>query len=225
VLWFRRDLRLGDHPALLAALDSAGPNGTVVPLFVFDEGLWGPSGDPRRRFLLDCLTELREQTGGALVLRCGDPVRVVPHLVADVGAGTVHVSAEAGPYGRRRDDAVERALGDVPLLRTGSPYAVTPGRVTKAEGTPFKVFTPFARAWRTTAGAGRRTVRRQSRGRPASAPTIRHPPLSSPTSPCPRPVRPPRQPPGHASATSGSRATTTPATPRGSTAPAGCRPT
>jgi deoxyribodipyrimidine photo-lyase len=33
-------------------------------------------------------------------------------------------------------------------VRTGSPYAVTPGRVTKADGTPFKVFTPFARAWR-----------------------------------------------------------------------------
>ena len=43
---------------------------------------------------------------------------------------------------------VERALGEVPLVRTGSPYAVTPGRVTKRDGTPFQVFTPFARAWR-----------------------------------------------------------------------------
>jgi len=148
VLWFRRDLRLGDHPALLAALESAGQDGTVLPVFVFDERLWGPSGNPRRRFLLDCLAELDEQAGGALVLRSGDPARVIPQLVAEVGAGSVHVSADAGPYGRRRDDAVERALGGVPLVRTGSPYAVTPGRVTKADGTPFKVFTPFARAWR-----------------------------------------------------------------------------
>jgi deoxyribodipyrimidine photo-lyase len=43
---------------------------------------------------------------------------------------------------------VERALGDVPLVRTGSPYAVAPGRVTKRDGTPFQVFTPFSRAWR-----------------------------------------------------------------------------
>ena len=148
VLWFRRDLRLGDHPALLAALDSAGPGGTVLPVFVFDERLWGPSGHPRRRFLLDCLTDLREQTGGALVLRSGDPARVIPALVAEVGATSVHVSADGGPYGRRRDDAVERALDDVPLVRTDSPYAVTPGRVTKSDGTPFKVFSPFARAWR-----------------------------------------------------------------------------
>ncbi|MCW2684735.1 MAG: phr [Blastococcus sp.] len=148
LLWFRRDLRLDDHPALLAAIDAAGPDGTVLPVFVFDERLWSPSGDPRRRFLLDCLADLREQTGGALVLRSGDPAQALTRLVGEVGADSVHVSADAGPYGRRRDDAVERALGDVPFVRTGSPYAVTPGRVTKADGTPFKVFTPFARAWR-----------------------------------------------------------------------------
>jgi deoxyribodipyrimidine photo-lyase len=58
------------------------------------------------------------------------------------------VSADAGPYGRDRDAAVERALGDVSLVRTGSPYAVTPGRVIKGDGSPYSVFTPFARAWR-----------------------------------------------------------------------------
>jgi deoxyribodipyrimidine photo-lyase len=148
LIWFRRDLRLGDHPALLAALDPAGGDGTVLPLFVFDDRLWGPSGDPRRRFLLDCLADLREQTGGALVLRSGDPARVVPQLAAEVGASSVHVTGDAGPYGRRRDAAVELALGDVPLVRTGSPYAVAPGRLTTRAGTPFRVFSPFARAWR-----------------------------------------------------------------------------
>ncbi len=148
LLWFRRDLRLGDHPALLAAIDAAGPDGSVLPVFVFDDRLWKPSGDPRRRFLLDCLSALDASIEGALVLRTGDPAQVIPRLAAEVGATTVHVSADTGPYGRRRDDAVGRALGDVPLIRTGSPYAVTPGRVTKADGSPFQVFTPFARAWR-----------------------------------------------------------------------------
>jgi deoxyribodipyrimidine photo-lyase len=147
LLWFRRDLRLADHPALLAACDSAG-DGDVLPVFVFDDRLWGPAGAPRRRFLLDCLTELRTATDGALVLRHGDPARVLPRLAAEVGATSVHVSADTGPYGRRRDAAVERALGEVPLVRTGSPYLVTPGRVTKRDGTPFQVFSPFARAWR-----------------------------------------------------------------------------
>ena len=148
LLWFRRDLRLGDHPALLDAREAAGPDGAVVPVFVFDPRLWGPSGLPRRQFLLDCLADLGAQVDGALVLGSGDPARVLPDLVREVGAGSVHVSADTGPYGRERDAAVERALGDVPFVRAGSPYAVTPGRVTKSDGTPFRVFSPFARAWR-----------------------------------------------------------------------------
>lgn len=148
LLWFRRDLRLHDHPALLAARDAAGPDGDVVPVFVFDDRLYGPSGEPRRRFLLDCLAALGADLDGALVLRSGDPAAVLPQLAREVGAATVHVSADAGPYGRRRDEAVERALDDVPLVRTGSPYLVTPGRVTKRDGSPFQVFSPFARAWR-----------------------------------------------------------------------------
>jgi deoxyribodipyrimidine photo-lyase len=148
LLWFRRDLRLSDHPALLAARDAAGPEGAVLPVFVVDPRLWNPSGAPRRQFLLGCLAELGGAVDGALVIRTGDPVRVLPALAGEVGAHSVHISADTGPYGRRRDAAVEQALGDVPLVRTGSPYAVTPGRVTKDDGTPFRVFSPFARAWR-----------------------------------------------------------------------------
>jgi len=148
LLWFRRDLRLSDHPALLAARDAAGPDGTVLPVFVVDPRLWGPSGKPRRQFLRECLADLDATLDGALVIRSGDPADVVPRLAREVAAGGVHVSADAGPYGRRRDAAVEAALGDVPLVRTGSPYAVTPGRLTKDDGTPYRVFSPFARAWR-----------------------------------------------------------------------------
>lgn len=148
LLWFRRDLRLHDHPALLAARDEAGPDGDVVLVFVFDDRLWQPSGEPRRRFLLDCLGALDADLDGALVLRSGDPVQVLPRLARELGASAVHVSADTGPYGRRRDEAVEQALAEVPLVRTGSPYLVTPGRVTTRAGTPFQVFSPFARAWR-----------------------------------------------------------------------------
>lgn len=148
LLWFRRDLRLGDHPALLAAVDDAGADGDVLPVFVVDPRLWEPAGVPRRQFLRACLAALDESLGGTLVVRSGDPAAVLPALVREIGAASVHVSADTGPYGRRRDAAVEAALGDVPFVRTGSPYAVTPGRVTKADGEPFRVFSPFARAWR-----------------------------------------------------------------------------
>jgi deoxyribodipyrimidine photo-lyase len=146
VLWFRRDLRLADHPALLAARDAADE---VLPLFVLDDALRGPSGAPRLAFLYRCLRELSDATGGALRVVRGRPELVVPRVVARSGASSVHVSSDHGPYGRARDDRVRAALGDdVPLVATGSPYGVTPGVLRTGSGDPYRVFTPFARAWR-----------------------------------------------------------------------------
>src|SRR5262249_3114536 len=71
-----------------------------------------------------------------------------------IGASSVHVSEDFAPFGRRRDERVRAALGSVPLVATGSPYLVSPGRVTKKDGEPYRVFTPFLRAWRE-AGWGR----------------------------------------------------------------------
>ena len=146
VLWFRRDLRLEDHPALLAAADE----GPVTALFVLDDELRNPSGAPRVAFMYRTLRALDEQLrehGGGLVVRRGKPENVVPAVAQEAGASSVHVSADFGPYGRARDERVEQALGNTPLVRTGSPYAVAPGRVTKSDGSPFKVYTPFYRAW------------------------------------------------------------------------------
>jgi deoxyribodipyrimidine photo-lyase len=108
--------------------------------------------------------------GGRLVVRTGDPAVVVPDVVAEVGAVSVHVTGDFGPYGRRRDEAVEAALGEVPLVRSGSPYLVDPGVVRKADGTPFKVFSPFHRAW-TAAARGEHPVDPPTRVRWLEAPS------------------------------------------------------
>ena len=153
VVWFRRDLRLDDHPALLAATGSDGLSGPgprrVVPLFVIDPALWDTAGDPRRAWLLRSLRALDEHIGGGLVVRRGDPVHVVAEVARETGAREVHVSADYGPYGRRRDAAVAEALGaaGVRLVATGSPYAVGPGTVRNGSGEAYKVFTPFSREW------------------------------------------------------------------------------
>jgi deoxyribodipyrimidine photo-lyase len=145
VLWLRRDLRLADHPALLAALDAGDE---VLPLFVLDDALRRPSGRPRLAFLYRCLRELEERTDGRLRVLTGRPETVLPGVVRACGANSVHVSSDHGPYGRERDARVARALGDVALIGTGSPYAVTPGSLLKNDGTPYRVYTPYARAWR-----------------------------------------------------------------------------
>jgi len=144
VLWFRRDLRLGDNPALLGAADSH-----PVALFVLDPTLWEPAGPVRRAYLLRSLRRLDHSIGGRLHVRVGDPVEVVGQVASDAGATQVHCAADFGPYGSRRDDAVQRTLvaAGRALVRSGSAYAVAPGRVRKPDGSPYQVFTPFYRAW------------------------------------------------------------------------------
>jgi deoxyribodipyrimidine photo-lyase len=149
LVWFRRDLRLSDHPALIDAVQAARGGGVVVPAFCVDERLWEPSGDNRRAFLSGCLRALDEDIGGHLVVRHGDPVRVLPTLAAEVGATDVFVTADFGPYGARRDTEVGDALArdGRALYRVGSPYAIEPGVIRNGSGAPYKVFTPFSRAW------------------------------------------------------------------------------
>jgi deoxyribodipyrimidine photo-lyase len=148
VLWFRRDLRRHDNPALLAALDAAGDS-DVVALFVLDPLLWDAAGPVRRAWLARSLRALDESLDGRLLVRHGDPTVLVPGVAHAAGATTVHAAADFGPYGALRDARVAAALAadKRALVTTGSPYAVAPGRVRKDDGTPYRVYTPFFRAW------------------------------------------------------------------------------
>ena len=145
LLWFRRDLRLADHPALLAAHDSADE---VVPVFVLDDVLRDPSGPNRLAFLYRNLRDLHERTAGALRVVHGRPETTIPQLARACRAESVHISSDHGPYGRSRDARVADALEEVPLVSTGSPYGVSPGLLRKADDSPYQVFTPFSKAWR-----------------------------------------------------------------------------
>lgn len=146
LLWFRRDLRLHDSPALL---DAAADGRPVAPVFVVDPALWGPAGLARRAYLARSLRSLDADLDGRLHVLQGDPVVEVVEAARRVEAESVHVSADFGPYGAQRDARVEVALAEagIDLVRSGSAYAVAPGRVVKADGTPYRVFTPFYRAW------------------------------------------------------------------------------
>lgn len=146
VMWFRRDLRLGDNPAILEAR-AAGSDG-VVPLFVLDDRLWTSVASPRTAYLSRLLADFTDRVGGLHVVH-GDPVDEVVRVARRAGAATVHVAADYAPYGSRRDRRVEEVLAEhgITLVRTGSPYAVAPGRIAKGDGTRYRVFTPYFRAW------------------------------------------------------------------------------
>jgi deoxyribodipyrimidine photo-lyase len=130
VMWFRRDLRLEDNPVL-------------DPMFLTR------SGAPRLAFLFRSLRDLNNQMSGSLVIRIGDPVDVVAQVAKEVGATEIFAAKDFAPYGQKRDALVVQALKNIgaKLNHVGSPYAVDPGTVRKADNTPYAVFTPFSKIW------------------------------------------------------------------------------
>jgi len=142
-MWFRRDLRLIDNPALLAAIDSADE---IVPVFILDPKLIEITGAKGLAYLAQSLRSLDESLGSKLSVCEGDPVDVLKDLIKKYSATSVHISAEYDAYAVARDARVEAA--GIELTRTGSPYAVAPGRVKKpSDATNYRVYTPFYRAW------------------------------------------------------------------------------
>ena len=151
VMWFRRDLRVHDHPALTAAAAHA----SCVCAFVFDQRLLTTGRFPsaiRTTFMLGCLAELDaalRERGGKLVVRHGRPEEELPRLCAEVGAGDVYLTAGVAPWGRERDRRVAEALGDVSFhALPGACVVDDPAAVRTKQDKPYTVFTPFARTWR-----------------------------------------------------------------------------
>jgi deoxyribodipyrimidine photo-lyase len=152
LLWLRRDLRVRDHPALRAAIDSADG---VMAVFCFDPGLLQGrhASGPRTQFLLECLTDLDgslRDRGSRLFVRHGPPQRELPALARALGAQTVHFSADVGPFARARQREVGRALGEAGIDAVGHPGLFVADHlepIRTGTGGPYTVFTPFYRNW------------------------------------------------------------------------------
>lgn len=143
-MWFRRDLRLQDNPALVEAAAGDG----VLALFVLDPALTGPSGLPRLAILRRTLAALDGQLHGRLVIRRGNPRTVLPRVCKEIGADGVFCAGDYGPYGADRDRSVASALGNgLELHRVGSPYAMLPGAIRNGSGSNYQVYSAFYRAW------------------------------------------------------------------------------
>ncbi|CAN5246567.1 deoxyribodipyrimidine photo-lyase [soil metagenome] len=151
VVWFRRDLRLHDHPALRRAVEKYE---RILPLFVVDDALVGgrwPS--PNRLWFMassvQALAEELRERGAPLTVLRGRPSQVVPEFAAAAGAQAILVSRDYAPYGRRRDAKVERQAHARGIHFDAQPGVLVhePEAVQRAGGGPFTVFSPFCRAW------------------------------------------------------------------------------
>lgn len=149
LVWFRRDLRLQDNPALQAALDAGH---LPVPVYIHaphEEGDWAPGGASNawlHRSLAALDADLRAR-GSALVLCQGDSHAELERLIAQTGAVAVYWNRKYEPATQPRDAAIKRALREQGInaeSHNGS-LLLEPWDIATLQGNPYKVFTPF---WR-----------------------------------------------------------------------------
>ncbi len=149
VVWFRRDLRLGDNPAWAAATSDGDE---VTALFVLDPRLFDRAGPFRQAAIVAHLRGLDDELrrrGGRLRIEHGNPTAVVTRIADEVAADVVHWNTDTTPYAVPRDQAVASALADRVQTHWGT-MVHEPGRVLTGKGTLSKVFTPFYKVWNVT---------------------------------------------------------------------------
>ncbi|MDX1994136.1 MAG: deoxyribodipyrimidine photo-lyase [bacterium] len=147
--WFRRDLRLGDNLALHEAIKSGAP---VIPVFVFDPAILKSerSGAPRMALLLKALDALDGELRGygkGLLVRTGDPLDVLPSLVAESRAQAVFLNRDYSPFAVRRDNALAERL-PIPVHAFDDAMLMPPSHIVKSDGRPYTVYTPYKNNWR-----------------------------------------------------------------------------
>lgn len=148
IWWIRRDLRLNDNAALNAAVRSAD---SVIPLFILDPALINSPNNSIKRMtflwagLRELDTDLRHQHS-RLIIRSGSPIQVLEDLLQELSVTRIFAESDFSPYARVRDQQIAARL---PLKLVGSSSYNHPDSVLKADGSPYTVFTPFMRAWKT----------------------------------------------------------------------------
>ena len=150
MVWFRgKDLRVRDH----APLRDAAEAGEVVPLFVLDPYFFAPARAAelphRMQFLLESLRALEQQLaerGSRLLVVAGKSVELVPRLAQELRVDRVLAYRWVEPFARERDAKVSQALGGRLQLYEGETL-LPPGTLRTLSGTPYRVFSQFARAF------------------------------------------------------------------------------
>lgn len=157
LVWLRRDLRLYDHAALAHA---AAHRELVQPVFVLDTDIlarFPNPGDRRVTLIVRTLVALHEQLkhqGAGLLVLHGRAVELVPRAAQALAAARLVAAWDAEPDAQARDRQVKGQLeGGVSFTLVKDHLLHGAADVLKADGTPFRVFTPYARAWRAKAAA------------------------------------------------------------------------
>ena len=150
IIWFRRDLRLSDQAAVVAA----AANSPVIPVYILDDE--SPKhrkmGAASRWWLhrsLESLDASLHDLGSRLILRSGPVSEVLADIVKSTGATKIHALHHYEPWWRNAERAVKNDLdGQAELILHHGNYLLPPGTLKTGSGGEYKIYTPFWKALR-----------------------------------------------------------------------------
>ena len=154
IFWFRRDLRLEDNAGLYHALRSDKP---VQPVFIFDRNILDKlddKSDRRVEYIHAALEEIQEQLGkkgGSLRVYYDTAEKAWKKILGDYKVDKVFTNHDYEPYAKDREAAIEKLLiQQGASLHTYKDQVIfEKNEVMKDDGTPYTVFTPYSRKWKT----------------------------------------------------------------------------
>ncbi len=159
IFWLRRDLRLHDNAGLFQALQSPWP---VLPIFIFDTDILDSLEDKKDRrveFIYDALKKMQDQLSGigsSLDIRYGRPEKIVEQLINDYEVKAVFTNHDYEPYAIKRDEQIKALIHskDIPFHSFKDQVIFEKKEVVKDDCTPYTVFTPYSRKWKSNLKAG-----------------------------------------------------------------------
>ena len=151
IFWFRRDLRLHDNHGLYEALNNKE---AVLPIFIFDPSILDslPKNDARVAFIHEQLKSIHtslEHHGSGLSVYHGTPKKIFEQLVNQYDVKTVYCNRDYEPYALSRDQSISDLLNSkfIKLKSKKDQVIFEQDEITKDDGLPYKVYTPFSKKW------------------------------------------------------------------------------
>ena len=152
IFWFRRDLRLNDNAGLYQALKSGFK---VLPVFIFDENILNrleDEDDARVTFIHQQIIRLNhelEKLGSSILVKYGSPDLIWEELLTEYNIKSVFTNHDYEPYAKERDEKLNSFLNaqQVEFLTTKDQCIFEKNEITKDDGKPYVVFTPYKRKW------------------------------------------------------------------------------
>ena len=152
IFWFRRDLRVDDNIGLFHALSSGEP---ILPIFIFDETILSelPKNDARVTFIYELVEKIQTELakkGKSLAVFYGEPKNIFEKLIQENQISAVYTNHDYEPYARKRDKEIFQVLKEHEIeFKTCKDQVIfEKNEVTKDDGLPYVVYTPFSRKWK-----------------------------------------------------------------------------